>query len=240
MNTGNTSYRAIAIDDEPLALDIIEKFCKRNGSISLTTFTNPEEGLKEIEANRPDIVFLDIEMENISGLAIAARLTCDTCCIFTTAYLNYALDGFNLDAVDYLHKPFSFDRFQTAISKAVRRIEGNRHSGLAESIIVKQEYNNVSIRLNSILYIEAMEGYSKIYRENGNTIMTRMVLKNMASILPDKKFMRIHRSFIVAVDKIRSFNKQEVNLTNEVTLPIGRQYSDEVMNFLMKNNRQYD
>lgn len=226
--------RGIAIDDEPLAVDIIDNFCRRNGSITLTTFTDPEEGLRAIKTQKPDIVFLDIEMENISGLAIAAQLPPDTCFIFTTAYLNYALDGFNLDAVDYLHKPFSFDRFQTAVSKAMRRIEGNRHRGLSESIIVKQEYNNVSIKLNTILYIEAMEGYSKIYRENNNTIITRMVLKNMASVLPGDNFLRVHRSFIVAVNKIKSFTKQEINLTNGVTLPVGRQYSDEIMNFLMK------
>lgn len=226
--------RGIAIDDEPLAVDIIDNFCRRNGSITLTTFTDPEEGLRAIKTQKPDIVFLDIEMENISGLAIAAQLPPDTCFIFTTAYLNYALDGFNLDAVDYLHKPFSFDRFQTAVSKAMRRIEGNRHRGLTESIIVKQEYNNVSIQLNTILYIEAMEGYSKIYRENNNTIITRMVLKNMASVLPGDNFLRVHRSFIVAVNKIKSFTKQEINLTNGVTLPVGRQYSDEIMNFLMK------
>ncbi|MDO5395100.1 MAG: LytTR family DNA-binding domain-containing protein [Bacteroidales bacterium] len=226
--------RGIAIDDEPLAVDIIDNFCRRNGSITLTTFTDPEEGLRAIKTQKPDIVFLDIEMENISGLDIAAQLPPDTCFIFTTAYLNYALDGFNLDAVDYLHKPFSFDRFQTAVSRAMRRIEGNRHRGLTESIIVKQEYNNVSIQLNTILYIEAMEGYSKIYKENDNTIITRMVLKNMASVLPGDNFLRVHRSFIVAVNKIKSFTKQEINLTNGVTLPVGRQYSDEIMNFLMK------
>ena len=226
--------RGIAIDDEPLAVDIIDNFCRRNGLISLTTFTDPEEGLRAIKTQKPDIVFLDIEMENISGLAIAAQLPPDTCFIFTTAYLNYALDGFNLDAVDYLHKPFSFDRFQTAVSKAMRRIDGNRHRGLTESIVVKQEYNNVNIQLNTVLYIEAMEGYSKIYRENNNTIITRMVLKNMASVLPPENFLRVHRSFIVAVNKIKSFTKQEINLTNGVTLPVGRQYSDEIMNFLMK------
>ena len=224
--------RCIAIDDEPLALDIIDNFCKRNGSLTLAAFTNPEEGLARIRTEHPDIVFLDIEMENITGLAIAAQLPPGTCFIFTTAYLNYAFDGFNLDAVDYLHKPFSFDRFQTAISKALRRIEAVKHSGLPESITVKQEYSNVTVRLNTILYIEAMEGYSKIFRENDATIITRMVLKNMASILPSENFLRIHRSFIVAVNKIKSFTKQEVNLTNGVTLPIGRQYSDKVFNFL--------
>ncbi len=231
--------RCIAIDDEPLALDIIDNFCKRNGSMELRTFTDPDEGLKAIHADNPHVVFLDIEMENITGLAIATQLPSDTCCIFTTAYLNYALEGFNLDAVDYLHKPFSFDRFQTAVSKAVRRIEGDRHRVLPDNIIVKQEYCNVTVSLKSIIYIEAMEGYSKIFREDSDTIITRMVLKNMASLLPDNHFLRIHRSFIVAVNKIKSFTKQEITLTTGMTVPVGRQYSDGVIDFLM-NHRNFN
>ena len=114
--------KCVAIDDEPLALDIIEKFCQRIGNIELKKFSNPTIGLEEIRRSRPDIVFLDIEMDGINGIAIASQLPEDTCFIFTTAYLKYALDGYDLDAVDYLHKPFSFNRFQTAFSKALRRI----------------------------------------------------------------------------------------------------------------------
>lgn len=228
----NVTLRCIAIDDEPLALDVIDNFCSRNGSMTLKTFTNPEEGLKAIKAECPDVVFLDIEMENITGLAIASQLPSDTCFIFTTAYLNYALDGFDLDAVDYLHKPFSFDRFQKAVAKALRRVEGRERGKLSENIIVKVGYCNVTVPLDSIIYIEAMEGYSKMFRENADKIVTRMVLKNMLSLLPSEKFLRIHRSFIVAVSKIKSFTKQEIKLINGVSLPIGRQYADDVADFL--------
>lgn len=103
----NRLIKCVAIDDEPLALEVIDKFCRRMGGIELETFTNPTLGLEAVLQSRPDIVFLDIEMEETSGLDIASRLPHDTCFIFTTAYMRYALDGFDLDAVDYLHKPFA-------------------------------------------------------------------------------------------------------------------------------------
>lgn len=226
------SIKCIAIDDEPLALEVIDNFCKRIGGIELTVFSNPQEGLLAIMEQKPDIVFLDIEMEDISGLSIAAQLPTYTCFIFTTAYLEYALDGFNLDAVDYLHKPFAFSRFETAISKAVRRLGKIQEPLLdppaVKNIIVKQEYNNVSIPLDDILYIEAMEGYSKIFRESGICTISRIILKNIGTMLPKNDFIRIHRSYIVSKSKVISFNKQEVKLSTGKKLPIGRQYASEV------------
>lgn len=102
----NDRIRCVAIDDEPPALDIIEKFCQRIGNIELHKFNDPAEGLAAVQQSKPDIVFLDIEMDGINGLRIASQLPEGTCFIFTTAYLQYALEGFDLDAVDYLHKPF--------------------------------------------------------------------------------------------------------------------------------------
>ena len=172
-----------------------------------------------IKREKPSIAFLDIEMENISGLTIASQLPPETCFIFTTAYLNYAMDGFELDAVDYLHKPFAFSRFQTAFAKAVRRIEGaSRPREDNRSLMVKQEYNTVNVPLRSILYIEAMEGYVKIFREDGICTVSRIILKNVGSQLPEEDFLRIHRSFIVSKSKIKSFNRQSVTLSSGVTL----------------------
>lgn len=136
----NNMIKCVAIDDEPLALDIIAKFCERIGGIDLSVFSDPELGLDMIRKEKPDIAFLDIEMENITGIAIAKQLPEETCFIFTTAYLHYAMDGFELDAVDYLHKPFAFSRFQTAFSKALRRLDHKPEEN--KSILVKQEYNN--------------------------------------------------------------------------------------------------
>ena len=225
------TIRCVAIDDEPLALDVIDKFCQRIGGIELSTFSDPVQGLEMIRREKPAIAFLDIEMENITGLDIASQLPEETCFIFTTAYLDYAMEGFELDAVDYLHKPFAFSRFKTAFARAMRRL-GIEDTEDSRSILVKHEYNNVSIPLSDILYIEAMEGYVKIYREGDECTISRVILKNIGSQLPEKDFIRIHRSFIVGRSKIKSFNKREVNLKNGMKLPVGRQYSADVMALL--------
>lgn len=221
--------KCVAIDDEPLALDVIEQFCRRIGNIALQRFSDPEEGLEHIRRDRPDIVFLDIEMDGINGIAIASQLPEDTCFIFTTAYMKYALDGFDLDAVDYLHKPFAYSRFQVAFSKALRRIGRQPIKTTPQSIVVKQDYNNISIPLDDILYIEAVEGYSKVFRTSGDCVMSRILLKNIFTLLPSDAFLRIHRSFIVSKSKIKSFNKQEMILNNGVSLPVGRQYASELI-----------
>lgn len=169
--------KCVAIDDEPPALDIIENFCRRIGNVELQKFSNPTKGLEEIRRNPPDIVFLDIEMDGINGIDIASRLPENTCFIFTTAYLKYALEGFDLDAVDYLHKPFSFSRFQVAFTKALRRIGRQPIQTTSQCIVVKRDYNSVSIPIDDILYIEAVEGYSKIFRTSGECVMSRILLK---------------------------------------------------------------
>ncbi len=228
--------RCIAIDDEPLALEVIEKFCCRMGGIELHTYSDPDEGMAAIKQSPPDIAFLDIEMADVSGLDIAAKLPAGTCFIFTTAYLDYALEGFNLDAVDYLHKPFAYSRFEIAFAKALRRIEHSRQdasvTAVPRSIVLKQEYNNVTIPLDDILYVEAMEGYSKIFRESGGCIVSRIILKNVGSMLPEGEFVRIHRSYIVSRNKIHSFNRSAVRLLTGTVLPVGRQYASGIIALL--------
>lgn len=227
-----TPLTCIAIDDEPLALDVITKFCERLGDITVTTYSDPAEGLDAIMQTCPDIAFLDIEMENVTGLDIAARLPQGTCFIFTTAYLDYALKGFELDAVDYLHKPFAYDRFTAAIDKARRRLGHSRADEMSQSITVKQEYNNVNIPLADIRFIEAMEGYCKIFREPGGCIVSRVILKNLGAMLPERHFIRIHRSYIVPVARIKSYTRQEVRLVTGEILPVGRQYAPAVISRL--------
>ncbi|MCC8037751.1 MAG: LytTR family DNA-binding domain-containing protein [Bacteroidales bacterium] len=223
----DTNIKCVAIDDEPLALQIIDNFCQRIGGIDLVTFSDPQKGLDYIRQHQPKIAFLDIEMDDINGLMIASQLPPETCFIFTTAYLEYAVDGFNLDAVDYLHKPIAFPRFQTAFDRALRRINAQKPPTPQRSanITVKKEYQNVTIPLAEILYIEAMEGYVKIYRDNGTCTLSRMILKNILPMLPEDEFVRIHRSYIVHRSKIKSYNRSEVVLSNGQSLPIGRKYS---------------
>ncbi len=215
----------IAIDDEPMALLVIEQFCRRKGGMELTTYSEPHVGLEAIRRRKPDLVFLDIQMNSISGLEIADMLPQECCFIFTTAHARYALDGFDLDAVDFLHKPFSYERFETAVDKALRRIEALRSLG-SENIVVKQEYTNVSIPISDILYIEALGNYVKIVRASGGHVLTRANLKAVTDMLPESMFLRIHRSYVVSIAAVDSFTRSRVLLRNrELSLPIGQQYA---------------
>lgn len=228
------NLRCIAIDDEPMALLIIEQFCRRKGGLELTTFSEPIIGIEEIRRKEPDLVFLDIHMNSINGLEIADTLPEKCCFIFTTAYAQYALEGFNLDAVDFLHKPFSYERFTIAVDKAIRRIESQR-SLQSECLVVKQEYNNVNIPLSDILYIEALGNYVKIFRKSGGHVLTRTNLKAITDILPVHHFLRIHRSYVIPVASVVSFSRSKVEIEGYVgELPIGNQYVVSVMEILGK------
>lgn len=217
----------IAIDDEPMSLLVIEQFCRRRGGISLAAYSEPQAGAGEIQRTKPPLVFLDIQMGSASGLDIARCVPPGTCVIFTTAHARYALEGFNLDAVDFLHKPFAYERFCRAIDKAVRRIADGRDE--ARHITVKQEYSNVNIPLGDILYVEALGNYVKIVRATGENVLTRTNMKAMMQMLPAAQFIRIHRSYIIPVNRAGSFNRQHVWLKGaDRPLPIGQQYSGNV------------
>lgn len=228
------NLKCIAIDDEPMALLIIEQFCRRKGGLELKTFSEPKIGLEEIRRSEPDLVFLDIQMNSINGLEIAYTLPEKCCFIFTTAYAQYALEGFNLDAVDFLHKPFSYERFEIAVEKALRRIE-SKHNRFSEYLVVKQEYNNVNIPLSDILYIEALGNYVKIFRKSGGHILTRTNLKAITDLLPDRDFIRIHRSYVIPVSSVVSYSRTKVEICGYTgELPIGAQYTLSVMDMLGK------
>lgn len=228
------NLRCIAIDDEPMALLIIEQFCRRKGGMELSVFSEPQVGLEEIRRVEPELVFLDIQMNSINGLEIANSLPEKCCFIFTTAYAQYALEGFNLDAVDFLHKPFSYERFEIAVEKAIRRIESKR-SVSPEYLIVKQEYNNVNIPLSDILYIEAMGNYVKIFRKSGGHILTRTNLKNITDMLPERDFLRIHRSYVISLTSVVSFSRTRVELRGlDEGLPVGTQFVTKVIDALSK------
>ena len=220
--------KCIAIDDEPIALSVVAQFCSRLGNVDLETYSDPRIGLDAVLRNNPDVVLLDIEMNDINGLSIAKKIKAQTAFIFTTAYLRYAIDGYDLDAVDFLHKPFAFDRFKSAMEKARRRVDV-LHRDRTRSIIVKQEYANVSVAIADILHIEAMENYTKIFKTNGNCIISHHSMKGIMEILPPGQFLRVHRSYIIPVDKIVSFNRQTVKLKSGTTLPVGRQYVDGLL-----------
>lgn len=221
----------IAIDDEPMALSIVAQFCERKGGLSLSTYNEPLLGLEAIRKEKPDLVFLDIRMDEIDGLEIVRQLPEESCFIFTTAYSQYALDGFDLNAVDFLRKPFSYERFEKAVEKAQKAII-TRHENRGKALVVKQEYNSISIPYPEILFMEAMENYSKIFTEKQGCVLTRVNLKNLCEMLPEKDFLRVHRSYVIPVQRIRSFKKREIELLDGKTIPIGRQYVQIVSAFL--------
>ncbi len=221
-------YNCIAIDDEPLALSIITQFCNRRGDIALSTFSNPIEGCKAILQQQPNIVLLDIEMNEISGLDIAKKLSSTTQLIFSTAFVKYALDGYDLNATDFLHKPFSATRFNQAIDRAITNIETLKKAESSQDsakLTIKCDYKNRSIPLFDILYIESMENYVKIHTISGETIITISSLKTLINTqLPADQFIRIHKSYIVPISKITHHTSRTLTLNGDITLPISRSY----------------
>lgn len=224
--------KCIAIDDEPIALSIIRQFCQRSGDIELTTYTDPVEGLQRVKDTRPDLVFLDIEMGGINGIDAARRLPAGVFLVFTTAYAEFAVDGFDLDAVDFLHKPFSYSRFERAVEK-VKRLQDlqrlqSRPVFADEEITLKVEYKNVRIRLADIEYIEAMDNYIRVILTSDKPVLSQTSMKTVMELLPAERFMRVHKSYIVPLHKIAAYSRRQLTLYHRnVELPVGRVYADE-------------
>ena len=235
--------RCIAIDDEPLALKLLTHYCSRVPSIQLLgTYTNPLEGLSYIRSMQPDLIFLDIRMPDISGFNIAQTLDREKLIIFTTAHKEYAVESFELDVVDYLLKPFSFDRFLKAYNKAEERFLSSQKKNDSEQVpdgktlSFKYNYQNMQLPRHSILYIEAFDNYIKIVTPD-KTFMPVMTMKKIQSLLPEDEFIRVHKSFIVSVNKIISFNSEQV-ITNRRKIPIGRSYRKTFLNQMQSLKQQ--
>lgn len=223
--------RIIAIDDEPIALSIIERYCERRGGIELETFSKPLVGMQRIRECPPDIVLLDIEMNGTSGIELAKQLPASCCLIFTTAYAHYAMDGFEVNAVDFLHKPYFYERFERALQKAQQWLHMHDLLRSSESasrqIVLKSEYRNVSVPIDSILYVESIDNYVRVHLADGSSVLSKMALRTIEEQLPQEEFVRIHRSYLVARCRISSFSRSEVTLSKDgKVLPIGRKYKD--------------
>lgn len=233
--------KCIAIDDEPIALSIISRYCERRGGITLETYCIPFLGMKRILEWKPDIVFLDIEMNGTSGIELAHRIPQSSCLIFTTAYANYALDGFEVNAIDFLHKPYFYERFDRSIQKAEQYLRMHDLLNMAESVerklVLKSEYKNVTLSVDSIIYIESIDNYIKVHLTDGTSVLSKIPLHTIERQLPQSEFIRIHRSFIVSRSHVVQFTHTEVMLTKTGRhLPIGRKYMEDVMVLLRKTN----
>ncbi len=227
--------KCVAIDDEPIALSIIEQYCKRLEDVEIVTFTDPIEGLKCVCNSSPDVVFIDIEMGDINGIELARKLPQGVCLIFSTAYAQFAIDGFELNAVDFLHKPFAFSRFERAIQK-VANLKSLSQKTIATNsdITVKVEYHSVKINTSTINYIEAMDNYVRIHTSTSRPIISQMSMKSIEEILTQEDFMRLHKSYIVSRRSIESYTRTQVTLHDNSTLPIGRTYQNEFAEWISK------
>ncbi len=233
--------KCVAIDDEPIALSIIQEYCKRFGDIELQCFTSPIEGMASIKDSCPDIVFLDIEMNSHNGVELAKELPKDICIIFTTAYSRYALDGFNVDAVDFMHKPIFYHRFEQAMKKALVWVNAkNGQIKRRDTITLKVEYKTVVVDVDDISYVEAMDNYIKAYRSGLPTVVSQITMKEIEAMLPDDRFIRVHRSFIVSLYAIEKFSNRQIFLKNyDRHIPVGRTYTEafnNLYNIYKQNN----
>jgi two-component system LytT family response regulator len=211
-----TQIKCIAIDDEPLALQLISGYVVKFPQLQLVqVFEDAVSGAEFLRNNKVDLLFADINMPDISGIDLVRSLENKPMVVFTTAYKNFAFEGFELEAIDYLLKPIDIKRFSKAVEKAEEYFQyknAAKPDEIAESLFVYSEYRMVKINLADIEYIESMEDYIKIHIHNAKTILTLMPLKKVMEKLPADKFQRIHRSYIVPVGKIKSIHNRKVQL----------------------------
>ncbi len=216
---------AIAIDDEPIALEVIKSHAAKVPFIELkATFTNAFDAIGFLQKNKTDLLFLDIKMPDISGIEFFRSLTNPPMVIFTTAYSEHAVEGFEVSAVDYLLKPFSLSRFLKACTKAndllALKSGTPKHT---DHIFLKDGYEQVKIMFDDILYIEASGNYLNIFLNGQQKIMTRCTINDLTLQLPESDFTRVHRSYIVNNKKVEKFNKQAVFI-GFTEIPIGNTY----------------
>lgn len=223
--------RAIALDDEPLALRVIETFCSKIDYMDLQkTFTRTGDALEYLENFPVDLIFLDINMPAISGLEFYKKLSHNTLAILTTAYSEFAVQGFELNALDYLLKPISFERFSKGTQKALDacKLKSQNSSNTSSFINLRVDYGLTKVELNEILWIEGLDDYLKIHLQGKRPLVVRMTMKAMLEKLPPAQFVRIHRSFIVPLQKILNVRNKTVFL-DQKELPIGLSYETDFM-----------
>ncbi|MBN1926856.1 MAG: response regulator transcription factor [Prolixibacteraceae bacterium] len=212
--------RCLLIDDEPLQQEILKDYISECPALELkATFTDAEAVPEYLKTHETDLLFLDINMPNLNGVELVKRLPHPPMIVFTTAYSEYAVEGFNLEAVDYLLKPISFERFSKAVSRVVDKIGVHAKK---QFLFVKADKKDYRILLDDIFYIEAMGDYLRIHLAD-KTLVTHSTLKSLENQLPANRFIRIHKSYIVALSKIDYVEGNMVNMKNE-SLKIGENY----------------
>ena len=228
------------IDDEPLAIKLLEDHIRKVPFLQLmSTFSNPMEALISFNSNPVDLIFLDIQMPQLNGVQFMQLLQNRAQVIITSAYQEYAIEGFEHNVVDYLIKPIAFERFYRAVEKAYnlknpsQKLESKEvYPATGGYIFVKVETKMVRVELDDILFIEGLKNYVSIYTKT-HRIVTLQVMKQLEEILPSNRFMRVHKSYIVALDKINSIERQEIHVNDRI-IPIGNTYQDQFFKLLEK------
>lgn len=226
--------RCITIDDEPLALQQMEGYINKIPYLELVAKCQCAEDAKAIIDNdKIDVIFCDINMQELNGLDFVKSLKNPPMVVFTTAYSEYAVDGFRLNAVDYLLKPFGLEDFKQSAEKVKKRYDSQKTTQEVslvdedDAIFLKTEYKIVRINIKSIHYVEAMSEYLRIYLDNtARPVIVLMSMKKMEERLPSTSFMRVHRSFIINLKKIKEVSKNRILLGEEIDVPIGDSYRD--------------
>ncbi|MCL3779410.1 response regulator transcription factor [Prolixibacteraceae bacterium JC049] len=231
----------IAIDDEPLALKQIGSYIEKIPALNLLAmFPSALKALEYLQHNEVDLMFVDINMPDLSGMEFVQSLTHPPKVIFTTAYREFAMEGFQVDAADYLVKPISFAAFAKSVEKTKNRYFSEKEETPSikhddQFLFIKSEYKIVRINLNDIKYIESMRDYIRIHLANEKPIMTLLNMKKIMEHLPCETFMRVHRSFIVNLNKINTIERNRIVFDNKIFIPISDQYKEEFQQFLDNN-----
>jgi DNA-binding LytR/AlgR family response regulator len=226
--------RCLTIDDSPLALDLLDDYINKTDDLKLVKrCTNALEALELIRSGNIDLIFLDIQMPDITGIDLLKSLKNKPKVIFTTAFTDYAVEGFNLDATDYLLKPFSYERFRKAVDKVIQqsRLEKNQTEEKS-NIFIKSGHETLKILTEEILYIEALRDYVQIFTKK-QKILSLISMKEFMGMLPAEEFIRIHRSYIISLDKISKISARKVLVGNK-EIPVGDNYKDEFHVLLKK------
>ncbi|WP_218849859.1 LytR/AlgR family response regulator transcription factor [Winogradskyella vidalii] len=233
----------VVVDDEPMALNLVESYVEKTPFLDFKKkCSSAIEAMEYIKSNPVDLLFLDIQMPDLTGIEFSKMLPKETRVIFTTAFDHYALEGFKVEALDYLLKPFDYAEFLAAANKAntwFELVKGKRQSILSEEkefLFVKSEYKQLRIKLADVLYFEGLKDYIKIWvKDKSKPILTLMSLKSLEEELPATQFMRVHRSFIVALNNIDVVERSQI-IINEQRITVSEHYKPKFLEFINNNS----
>lgn len=243
----NTKIRCIVVDDEPLAVEMLAGYVRRTPSLELAgTFTDPVLALSEIGSSMPDLVFMDIQMPDLNGLELSKLLPSETKIVFTTAFKEYAFESYEVGAVDYLLKPIKYQKFLEAVSKTEKWfsmrsvVTSSEETGNGEkerrSAFIKVDGELRNIDFDDILYVAGMKDYVTVHLQSDDRpLVTHITMKAIEDLLPSDRFMRVHRSYIVALDKISAIDSYGDVIIGKVSVPVSDSYRKDIDAYIKDN-----